>query len=280
LPGNEIGSYTIQRPIADGGEGILFVAYDRRDRKRVALKFPREPSAENIGRLRHEVAMGHEVHHPHVCKSERVAEEAGFTFGIMEYVEGENLRSILRRRRGPLPRAMAERVAAELCAGVSAMHVRELVHRDLKPENVMIDDHGSVKIIDLGVAEFENRGLGEYFGTPEYMAREQIEGRALKRTVDVFAIGVLLYEIFTGQRWLQRDPTIEAAAHLSPLQRLAAQTQVILRQQTIPPPPPSDVNPGLDFNVDSLVMPCLAIDPGARPKADFLRDQWAELVRP
>ncbi|HEX7153575.1 MAG TPA: serine/threonine-protein kinase [Thermoanaerobaculia bacterium] len=278
-PGDTLGSYTVQRSIGAGGEAILYAAYDERNRKRVALKFPRVANAESIQRLRHEVAMGHEIHHPNVCKSERVATEDGFTFGVMEYVEGENLKTILGRRRGPLPRNTAERVATELCAGVSQMHLSELVHRDLKPANIMLDDQGHVKIIDLGVAEFEGRGINEFFGTPEYMAPEQLRCEVLRRPVDIFAIGVLLYEIFTGLQWLRCDPAIASDPRLSAAQRFAIQVQSVVRQQAVLPALPSAVNPELDFNVDDLLMSCLNTHPTERPKADVLRARWEILVQ-
>lgn len=276
-PGNEIGSYKIQRSIGAGGEAILYAAYDRRDLKQVALKFPHVATVESIQRLRHEVAMGHEVHHPHVCKSDRVAVEGEFTFGVMEYVEGENLKEILRRR-GRLPRNVAERVAAELCAGVSGIHTPELVHRDLKPANIMLDADGHVKIVDLSLATFEGRGRGEIFGTPEYMAPEQIEGRVPNRALDIFALGVLLYEVFTGKQWLTLDPNIAADRNLSPRERDLAQLKAIRQQQTVLPAPPSHVNRELDFNVDDLILGCLVINPEARPKIRDLREKWAALA--
>ena len=266
-PGYRLGAYKIQHWIGTGGHAILFVASDKRNHTQVALKFPLVPSEEDIQRLRHEVAMGHVVHHPNICKSVKVATEQGFTFGVMEYVEGENLKSIMRRG-GALQRSTAESVAAELCAAASRMHKLGLVHCDLKPDNVMIDDNGHVKIIDLGVARYEGLPEGDpILGTPEYMAPERFLGKVLKAPLDVFAIGVLLYEVFTGSPWLKCDPAADWPVRV----------QTVLQQQDTLPLPPSKVNSDLDFIIDDLIMSCLERDPEARPEAHVLSGRWAAL---
>src|SRR6185369_8942654 len=124
----------------------------------------------------------------------------GQHFLSMEYVDGEDLATLLKRI-GRLPRGKADEVARQLCAGLAAAHDRGVIHRDLKPSNVMIDGEGRVRITDFGLAvRPADGGAAEVAGTPAYMAPEQFEGRAATRQTDLYALGLILYETYTGHR--------------------------------------------------------------------------------
>ena len=170
----------------------------------VALKFlPADLrlDPERLGRFYNEVRMAREVTHSAVCRVHDVAEAEGQTFLSMEYVDGEDLASLLRRI-GRLPADKSNDIARQLCAGVAAAHEKGVVHRDLKPQNVMLDGRGKVRIADFGLAGLAGSIQGDDVrsGTPGYMSPEQLAGRDVTTRSDLYAVGLILYELFTGKR--------------------------------------------------------------------------------
>ena len=192
-----------------------------------------------------------QVTHPNVCRVYDTGEFEGQHFLSMEYVDGEDLASLLRRI-GRLPAEKAVQIARQLCAGLAASHDQGFLHRDLKPANVMLDGRGQVKITDFGLA-----GLAEGFsgaeiraGTPTYMAPEQLAGREVTLKSDIYSLGVVLYELFTGK------PAYKAgsAAELSTLHETT-------------PTNPSTVVDGLDPAVERVILRCMEQDPDRRPQS-------------
>lgn len=196
--------YRVAGRIGRGGMGEVYRAYDLILEQDVALKFlppgfTSTPSA--LDRFRGEVRLARQVSHPNVCRVYDIGEIEDAPFLSMEYVDGEDLASLLRRI-GRLPADKALDIARRLCAGLSAAHERGVLHRDLKPANIMIDGRGEVLITDFGLAALAGSVAGPEArqGTPAYQAPEQLAGLEATVRSDIYALGLVLYEIFTGRR--------------------------------------------------------------------------------
>ncbi len=254
IPGQTLlGRYRIVALLGRGGMGEVYRADDLRLGQPVALKFlpeDLERQGELLSRLLNEVRIARLITHPNVCRVYDIGEVAGQVFFSMEYVDGEDLSTLLRRI-GRLPRDKAVQIARQLCQGLAAAHRRGVLHRDVKPANVMIDGLGQVRITDFGVSAVGDsvRGLAATAGTPAYMAPEQrSRGEATARS-DIYSLGLVLYELFTGRHpWPgtpPREPTRDGATTL--------------------PVPPSRHVPGLDPTLDRVILRCLDPDPRQRP---------------
>jgi tRNA A-37 threonylcarbamoyl transferase component Bud32 len=250
-PGTLLGGrYRIVERLGRGGMGEVYRADDLKLGQPVALKFlppevDRDPA--RLMQLHNEVRMARQVSHPNVCRVYDIDEVDGHTFLSMEYVDGEELASLLRRV-GRFAPDRATEIARQLCAGLAAAHERSVVHRDLKPANVMLDATGKVRITDFGLAGISGEAVRA--GTPAYMAPEQIAGGQVTPQSDIYALGLVLYELFTGQRAFE-------ARSLSEL----------LRKREEGPPPPSQLVRDLDASIDRAILRCLERDPADRPSS-------------
>src|SRR5687767_8423311 len=199
-----VARYRIVGLVGRGGMGEVYRADDLKLGQPVALKFlPEALQADDDRRERfyNEVRMARQVTHPAVCRVHDVGEVEGHLFLSMEYVDGEDLGSLLRRI-GRLPQDKAIELARQLCAGLSAAHDKGVLHRDLKPGNVMVDGRGRVRVTDFGLSGLVD-GIGAddvRSGTPAYMSPEQLAGREVTVRSDIYALGLVLYELFTGKR--------------------------------------------------------------------------------
>jgi serine/threonine-protein kinase len=196
------GRYRISGLLGKGGMGEVYRATDLKLGQAVALKFlPESTSEEMLARFHAEVRIARQVSHPNVCRVYDIGEVDGATFLSMEYVDGEDLRSLLRRI-GRLPGDKALEIARKLCAGLAAAHDKGVLHRDLKPANVMLDGRGQVLITDFGLAGLVGQVVGGEVrnGTPAYMAPEQLAGKEVSVRSDVYSLGLVLHEMFTGKR--------------------------------------------------------------------------------
>jgi hypothetical protein len=253
-PGTMVGGrYRIIGLLGRGGMGEVYRADDLKLGQAVALKFlPKSLTGDEslLARFHAEVRLARQISHPNVCRVYDIDEADGQHFLSMEYVDGEDLASLLKRI-GHLPGDKALEVARQLCAGVAAAHEKGVVHRDLKPANVMLDGRGRVRITDFGlaVAGGEAGSGAEVAGTPAYMAPEQLAGKGASVRSDVYALGLVLYEIYTGRR------TFDAPT-LAEFRRRHAEE---------PPAPPSTVRPGIDPVVERVILRCLEKDPKNRP---------------
>src|ERR1700730_14480028 len=187
--------------------GEVYRANDLLLGQTVALKFlpARATSDENtLARFRNEVRIARQISHPNVCRVYDIGEVEGSTFLSMEYVDGEDLSSLLLRI-GRLPGDKALEIARKLCAGLAAAHDKGVLHRDLKPANIMIDGRGQVLIADFGLAALAGQLEGAHLrdGTPAYMAPEQLAGREVSVRSDIYALGLVMHEMFTGKRALE-----------------------------------------------------------------------------
>jgi serine/threonine-protein kinase len=201
------GRYRIVGLLGKGGMGEVYRADDLKLRQSVALKFLPEAlskDAQRLERFHHEVRVARQVSHPNVCRVYDIAEAEGQQFISMEYIDGEDLASVLRRLGKPST-DKAVQIARQLCAGLAAAHDKGVLHRDLKPHNVMIDGLGAVRVTDFGLAgfveEFSKREVAA--GTPAYMAPEQLAGREVSVKSDVYSLGLVLYELFSGKRMFE-----------------------------------------------------------------------------
>jgi tRNA A-37 threonylcarbamoyl transferase component Bud32 len=249
-PGTLLGGrYRIVGRLGRGGMGEVYRADDLKLGQPVALKFlpgdvDRDPA--RLTQLHTEVRMARQVSHPNVCRVYDIDEVEGHSFISMEYVDGEDLASLLRRI-GRFPEDRAVAISRQICAGLAAAHERGVVHRDLKPANVMLDGSGKVRITDFGLAGVAGEAVRA--GTPAYMAPEQLSGGEVTPRSDIYALGLVLYEVFTGQRALEGETLAE-------LIRKREQSGIL---------PPSAIVRDIDPEVDAAIMRCLRPDPAHRP---------------
>jgi len=202
------GRYRVLGLLGQGGMGEVYKAFDLILNQTVALKFltPALISEAALARFRNEVRIARQVSHPNVCRVYDLGMVEGLHFLSMEYIDGEDLASLLRRI-GRLPQDKAVEFTRKICAGLSAAHERGVLHRDLKPANIMIDRRGQVRITDFGLAglaaEIPLSDLRS--GTPAYMSPEQKAGREVTTRSDIYALGLVLHEMFTASIGSLRD---------------------------------------------------------------------------
>jgi serine/threonine-protein kinase len=184
--------------------GEVYRADDLKLQQSVALKFlPPALSADpgRLSRFAGEVRIARAVSHPNVCRVFDIGEHEGLHFLSMEYVDGDDLASLLRRV-GRLHPDKATDIGRQLCAGLAAAHQQGVLHRDLKPANVLVDSRGRAHIADFGLAIAIGKGADpDIAGTPAYMAPEQFSGAPLSEKTDLYALGLVIYELFTGRRF-------------------------------------------------------------------------------
>jgi len=235
--------------------GEVYRADDLTLDQQVALKFLPESVAGSesaLTRFKNEVRIARQVSHANVCRVYDVGEIDGFVFLSMEYVDGEDLGSLLRRI-GRLPADKALEISRKLCAGLAAAHEKGVLHRDLKPSNVMLDSRGHVLLTDFGLAGLADELTGAEVrnGTPQYMAPEQLSGKEVTVRSDIYSLGLVLYEIFTGKRPFEADSLAE-----------------LVRAQTDSKPPSiSTLVRDLDPAVERVIQRCLEPEPSKRPSS-------------
>ena len=253
LPGTVIaGRYRVAGLLGRGGMGEVYRATDLTLGQAVALKFLPETAARDdraLARFYNEVRMARQVTHPNVCRVYDIGQIDGLHYISMEYVDGEDLSSLLRRI-GRLPADKAVEIARKLCAGLAAAHEKNVLHRDLKPANVMVDSRGQVIIMDFGLAGLSEQLQGDArSGTPAYMSPEQLAGIGVTAQSDLYALGLVLYELFTGRRAFEAASLVE----LMEMQERAAPASI------------TSVAKDLDPAVERIVLRCLQPDPRMRP---------------
>jgi serine/threonine protein kinase len=245
--------YRIVGLLGKGGMGEVYRADDLKLRQPVALKLLPAGLAgdpDRLARFHNEVRVARQVSHPNVCRVHDIGEADGQHFLSMQYVDGEDLASLLSRI-GRLPTDKAVEISRQICAGLAAAHEQGVVHRDLKPANVMIDGRGKARLTDFGLAVVakEPGVAGEIVGTPTYMSPEQVEGKDLSVRSDLYALGLVLYEIFTGRAAFKADSVQE----------------VFRKQRETSPVKPSSHVTDLDPVVERVILRCLEKDPAQRP---------------
>jgi predicted Ser/Thr protein kinase len=254
--------FRIVARLGRGGMGEVYRAHDLELGQPVAVKFLTGPArageyAQAVGfderaraRLRNEVRLARQLAHPNVCRVYDIGEAHGDLFLSMEYVDGEDLAALLKRI-GRVPIDKGIEIARKLCAGLAAAHAKGVLHRDFKPANIMIDSRGEVRIMDFGLAAIADQldTNDAFSGTPAYMAPEQLAGTGATRQSDLYALGLVLYEVFTG-----KPPY--AGKDLQELQRQRAET---------PKTTPSTLIPDISPRLERAILRCLEPEPNLRP---------------
>jgi hypothetical protein len=253
-PGQIIAErYRIVALAGRGGMGEVYRAEDLTLSQVVAIKFLPEALAQDpatLARFHSEVRIARQVSHPNVCRVFDIGDADGLPFLSMEFVDGEDLASVVRRI-GRLSPERATEIARQICAGLAAAHERGVIHRDLKPANVMLDGAGKIRITDFGLAGIAAtiQGADVRAGTPAYMAPEQLAGKEVTAKSDIYSLGLILYEVLTGKRAFE-------AATLPELVKLREQGTVTS---------PSSIVKDLDPLIERVMLRCLEKDPAQRP---------------
>ena len=249
-PGTVLGArYRIVGRLGRGGMGEVYRADDLKLGQPVALKFlPPDVDTDpaRLTQLHTEVRLARQVSHPNVCRVYDIDEIDGATFLSMEYVDGEYLASLLKRI-GRFPEDRGLEIARQICAGLAAAHERGVVHRDLKPANIMLDATGRVRLTDFGLAGSAGETLRA--GTPAYMAPEQLSGAEVTLRSDIYALGLVLYEVFTGQRALDGKNLAE----------------LIHKREVSGITPATALVKNLDPKIEAVIERCLKPQPDERP---------------
>ncbi|MDD8025980.1 MAG: protein kinase [Acidobacteriota bacterium] len=264
------GRYEVIEEIGSGGMGRVFKVFDRRMHEVVAVKTIRPEiasDAQALERFDNEIRLARKIAHKNVARMFDVGEDDGTPYITMEYVSGEDLRSLIQRI-GLLPIGKALAIGRQIASGLNEAHALGIIHRDLKPHNIMIDREGNARIMDFGIARFIKTKrvteVGVLIGTPEYMSPEQIEGLDSDARSDIYALGVMLYEMVTGRLPFQGETPLSVA----------------VKQKTAVPIPPRSVNEATPLALNAIILKCLEKKPDNRfQKASALAAELAEVEK-
>jgi len=244
-PGRKFGNYRITDVLGSGGMGTVYRARDESRNLDVALKvmdLDQIADARDVERFEREARLASRLDHPNVVHIVGTGEEHGCVYLAMELVEGESLRSLIRDHQGGLPVELALDISGQILSALGAAHEAGIVHRDIKPENVIRRPDGMIKVLDFGVARIEGAMAltrpNDFVGTVEYMAPEQILAEGIGPGVDLYASGVMLYEMLTGSLPFSGDSPATLVYH----------------QLNEDPRPPSVLHP--DFPAPWIVWSC------------------------
>jgi len=244
------GRYQIIEELGDGGMGKVYRAMDTTIDEEIALKLLKPeivPDSKAVQRFGNEMKLTRKIPHRNVCRMYDLGEEDGTYYITMEYVRGEDLKSFIRRS-GQLTVSKTISIAKQICEGLEEAHGLGIVHRDLKSSNVMIDREGNARIMDFGIARSLKKkgdtGVGVLIGTPEYMAPEQVETSEVDHRADIYSLGIILFEMLTGEVPFQGETPVSIA----------------LLHRKAQPPSPRSFNPETPEELCSLIFKCLEKD--------------------
>jgi eukaryotic-like serine/threonine-protein kinase len=263
--GSVVGNrFEILQLLGEGGMGAVYKAHDRELERNVALKLIRAELARNpeiLQRFKQEIILARQVTHRNVIRIFDIGQAGGHKYITMEYLEGRDLRAVLREK-GKLPPEEAAKIVLQICRALEAAHSEGVIHRDLKPQNIMLDANGRAYVMDFGIARSAYlpgmTQTGALVGTPEYMSPEQAKGEKLDERSDLFSLGVILYELLTGTSPYHSD---------TPLATLWRRIQEKAK-------PLTEVDPTIPKPLSDIVAKALEIDSGNRyaSAAEFAQD--------
>ena len=246
--------YELLEEAGRGGMGVVYKARDRETGETVALKILKQDIALDPAaaeRFINEVRLSRRITHKNVTRVYEFTRAGATAYLSMEYIEGESLRSIVDRM-GAVGLRKGVQIGRQICAALHEAHTQGIVHRDLKPENVMLDKSGNVKVMDFGIARLLDASVtataGGIIGTPAYMAPEQAEGKTVDARTDIYAVGLILYEIFTGRTAFTGDTPMVVA----------------LKQIRETPVAPRTIEPTIPWELEGTILRCLDKDPAQR----------------
>lgn len=248
--------FEVESLVYRGGMACVYRARDRSNGTAVALKVPllaMESEPLTYSRFLREEEIGKRLSHPYILKVNADGHPKSRPYLVMEWLEGRTLNRLLQNRR-PLPERQAARFASQVCAALEHLRERQIAHRDLKPENIMACDDGTIRLLDFGIAKAAElrrltlAGLTPAFGTPDYMAPEQVHGRRGDHRTDIYSLGAILYHLATGRPPFEGD---------SPYVVMNARTSG-------DPVAPRDLNPSLTPVIEEIILHAMARDPAER----------------
>jgi serine/threonine protein kinase/Flp pilus assembly protein TadD len=242
--------YEVIELLGKGGMGLVYRVEDKKTREEVALKILKAEiieDKETVERFSNELKLARKIAHRNVCKMYHLAEIEGIHYLTMEYIPGEDLKSLIRMS-GQMGIGTAVNIARQIGEGLAEAHRQVVIHRDLKPKNIMVDKKGTARIMDFGIAhsfeaeDFTKGGYAE--GTPEYMSPEQVEGKKLDQRTDIYSLGLIIYEMVTGRVPFKGDtPYI-----------------VGMKQKNELPASPLEFNAQVPKSLASMILKCLEKD--------------------
>ncbi len=244
------GRYQVIEELGLGGMGRVYKVLDKTVDEKVALKLLNPDIAvqeQTIERFRNELKLARKISHRHVCRMYDLSEAEGMPFITMEYISGEDLKSLIKRA-GQISVGKAINLIQQILEGLVEAHRLGVIHRDLKPQNIMVDMEGNAKITDFGIARsIQTKGLtgpGVIIGTPEYMSPEQVEGKPVDQRSDLYSLGIILYELVTGKLPFEGDTPLSVA----------------VKHKTEEPRAPQEINALIPKDLNRVILKCMAKD--------------------
>ncbi|MGB9005015.1 MAG: protein kinase [Candidatus Aminicenantales bacterium] len=264
------GRYQVIEELGRGGMGRVYKVFDTEIHEKIALKLLKPELAvdrETGERFRNELRLTRKIRHKNICQMFDLAKEGGNAFITMEYVQGEDLKRLIRKM-GQMSAGQAVAVAKQVAEGLAEAHRQGIVHRDLKPQNIMVDEEGNARIMDFGIARsVKAKGLtgeGVMIGTPEYMSPEQVEGKEVDSRSDIYSLGIILYEMVTGRVPFEGEtPFTIGVKHKSEI-----------------PKNPRQINNQIPEDLSQVILRCLEKDKEKRyPSSEALLDELKKIEK-
>ncbi len=242
------GRYQIIEELGKGGMGRVYKVLDIETNEKIALKLIKPEIASDkktVERFRNELTTARKIVHKNVCRMFDLGRDKGSYYITMEYISGQDLKALVRQT-GQLTVGKSISISKQICSGLAEAHSLGVVHRDLKPNNIMIDRGGNAKIMDFGIARaVKGKSItdaGVMIGTPEYMSPEQVEAKEVDQRSDIYSLGIILYEMVTGQLPFEADTPFAVG----------------VKHKSEPPKPPKEFNPQIPDDLNRVILKCLA----------------------